>query len=267
MQTIRSLLKAFILPALLAAGGSTSMGASIIDQNFDDTSVFPVNTPLSAAVGSTANSGARWAANDGAPNLPTPVADPVPSSAGDQAIRVRRNGGGVTGLLGYRGVDTAFSSGIVSAQYSIYREAADSAFIVNVENVVNMQNVFPLGIYITTTGEISNMGSDLSGYVGRGVNVPQSTWTKIELLVDLDNNTYDLLATIGANPTTMVLDNYPFNAVLGDLNAFAFLPQGSVGNTFLVDNVSLTSPPVPEPASVGAIMIAGATAVVRRRRA
>ncbi|MCC6421889.1 MAG: hypothetical protein IT447_00240 [Phycisphaerales bacterium] len=263
-----SLRQSAAFSASLALMASVSSAAVVFNQNFDDTGVFPTNVEI-GATGDGGTTGGRWSRNDSTSPTPTPKADPAPAYSGDQAMLITRNGSGVTGLLGYRDdSSTNIASGTFTFQYSIYRNTSDASFSANVnDNTSTAQNSSPLGLYIDSTGDLNTMSSDNVGYVPRGVNIPQATWTQIRQVVDIDTGKYDLFATIGAGSETQILNDYPFKtSAFGGAGSVAFTPSGTVGNTFYVDDVFLGNQPVPEPMSGGILLGGGLLLLAQRRR-
>jgi hypothetical protein len=251
----------------MAVFASAASAVTIIDQNFDDTTVFPTNTGITVTGDNNSTIG-RWAQNDGTPPVPTPLVDPAPSYVGDQSVQVTRTGGGTTGFLGYRGDGTSINlatdpSFIV--QFSVYRDTATSSFIANANNSGTFQSNVPLAIYVDSAGGINTQFYPDGGWVTRGdLVIPQATWTQVELAVNTVDHTYDLFATVGAGPTTQLLDNYGYvSATLGNVNGIAFLPQVS---TFQVDDVFVGTEAIPEPAMTSILLLGSGLVLTRRRQ-
>lgn len=263
---------AIVAPATIAMLSPLSFATTIFNQNFDDTSIFPTGVGISATGSGVAPQG-RWARNDSTTPTPTPEPNPVPKYAGDQAMLITRNGGGVTGLLGYLFDDSVnIPSGTFYFQASVYRTDANSSFSINVNNGSLSQSDAPLEIYVDPTGEVSTMYSG-GGLTDRGISIPQATWTTFEEVVNMDTGKFDLYATIGNGAKTQVLNGYSYPTgsgySLSNVNGVAFGPSGTVGNTFYVDDVYLGTnpPPVPEPVTGALVLVGGAILAMRRRRA
>lgn len=254
--------------ASLALLASVSSAAIVFNQNFDNTTDFPTGIGISAT-GDGGSSGGRWSRNDSTTPTPTPNADPAPAYSGDQAMLITRNGSGVTGLLGYRNDNTTnINSGTFTFQYSIYRNTSDASFTANVnDDTSTAQSASPLGLYINASGDLYTMYSDGSGFVPRSVTIPQSTWTQIRQVVDIDTGKYDFFVKIGAGSETQILNDYPYQtSAFNGAGAVAFTPSGAVGNTFYVDDVFLGNEVVPEPMSGGILLGGGLLLLTRRRR-
>jgi hypothetical protein len=263
---------AVVAPASIAILAPTVSATTIFNQNFDDTSIFPTDVGISATGSGVAPEG-RWAQNASTTPTPTPRVDPAPAYAGDQAMQMRRNGGGVTGLLGYLSDDsiTLPTSGTFYFQYSVYRTDANTSFTANVENSTLINSNYPVGIYVAPDGTLEASYSTDNGYAPRPSADPfvvqQGVWTTLRYVVNQDAGTWDLFASDN-NGEVQILSNYPYaTAHLGAVNEVAFTPSGDVGNTFYVDDVYLSTDPKPVPEPVtGALAVAGGALLLLRRR-
>lgn len=267
-----------LMGVTLAAGGLTASAATVlIDQNFDDTSMFPLNSTISqGGVGDAGTSAGLWtaSADDYQPQI---VADPA--NASNHVVAVKRHAYGLTSLFGHS--DDAITSGVFSYQYSIYLpDANEASMAVNINNQTAVENGSPLPIgqqfraysdndviVSSTPDEALVSGHEVWGY-GLGANgaIPVATWNTIRAVVDMDQGTWSMYLTSGANPeVTVFTDRALRTGDLSNVSAIGFYPQyPNTDHVVYLDNISLAR--VPEPASLGLLGLGGLAMLIRRKR-
>jgi hypothetical protein len=240
--------------------------------------MFPLNSTISqSGVGNAGTSAGLWTAS-ASDYLPEIVADPA--NAANHVVAVTRHAYNNTALFGVS--NDAITSGIFSYQYSIYLPtASDAAFAVNVNSqadVLSGAPTTPVGqqfrassnndvIVSSTPTESTASGHSIWGY-GLGTNgaIPTATWNTIRAVVDMDQGTWSMYLTSGANAEITVFTDRAFRTGdLSDVNAVGFYPQlPNTDHVVYLDNISLTR--VPEPASLGLLGLGGLAMLIRRKR-
>lgn len=261
----------------LAAAAAES--AAIIEQDFDDTSVF---TPVGGSVhnkGVTTNAGARWQSLNTAGGVVQPTMENSTSHSAAQSIHMARGatGGTTATMIGTRDPAATVSSGLVEEIIWFSREA-NGGFIFHGASQAENNNAGTAKVFIGDNNLSNPGGVDTAtlnvydknktpspGYVATTFTALQpNTWYGVRMVVDLDSDTYDTYIDTGSGWQLAKTAGYVASGA-GSLTNIHMVQVNPQSGSYFIDDIYVA--PVPEPAALGLAGIVGAFALLKRRRA
>lgn len=241
--------------AVLGLASADAQATVILDQDFDDTSVFTPNTAIDTiGVGDSATVGGHWKGTSDSSSLPpTPKADPD-GGAGQAVNILRPSSGAFSSLVGTRS-DASISSGAFVYELSVYRPSQFGSVVINIQDSGSLTSTFPIGLYIQQpTGTVAVRNLAGNAWENTSASLSEDVWHDFRAVVDMDAGQWDLYVDDTAVFTDRAFDTNSLSSV----NGLMVIPQQS---EIYLDNVLIA---VPEPASIG-LMGAGVLMLVGRR--
>ena len=216
----------------------------VLDQNFDDTSVFPPDS--SGWYGNSSTTAGRWG-DFVYPN--GPYVTNSDSYSASQSLEVIRGAGRP---IGY--VLDAVDTDVFEVSYAVKPVTnGSSACVIFLSPGSSID--FALALYVRDNGNVQYYNGS---WTDTGAAVPMEQWSTIKQVATVSTNTYDLYVN-GSFVDTFNNTAYP---ILSGVARIHFYPQGAAGNVTLFDDIQITA--VPEPATM-ALLGLGSLIMLRRR--
>ncbi|MEN6386546.1 MAG: PEP-CTERM sorting domain-containing protein [Phycisphaerales bacterium] len=240
---------------------STAMSlnaAIILDQDFEDSSVFVLGQPFQkAGVGNGTSLDGIWSnAVVNGDHSPKIAAINSSFSTGSQAVLIQRDATyGSGNLLGAR--TNVSATGQFEAEFSFIVPSTTSQFSISLANSTG-GGLNQVGIaYYSGALKVRDNGA----WKDRTSGVSANSWFKISITGDISTgiyNTYVNFGTWGGNLGSASFNNTQLSSIAG-----IYVAPWVAGETFYIDDVKLTA--IPEPATIVVMSLGLLINIVRRK--
>ena len=256
--------------ALVSLTVTPALSAGVIyDQGWEDTTQYAPGKSTNDPGANNMTTGGRWFNfSNPAPGISNTVAHSGAQSAFIQRAATDGSSGSLPALVSQSliaNTDTQYD-----ATLWINRTHANSAATFGLADASPSGDSL-IAAYITTNGDI-RYGNDTS-YTYTGITLPANSvgnWVQLRFSVDLTNDTYNLYFTPDGGTETQVTPTggFAFTHAPDNLRNFTFAPSGPQGpdSRIYIDDISVTTHPIPEPGALGLLGLGGLLCMGRRKR-